>query len=314
MPDAGKKVVSAPAFGLVCMTQGPELRFRTITLKRYRSLDAPERYPALRDLYASNTAKLASAAAYCVARGIRLFRMSAALYPMLDLLDDPTGQAVLDELAPELTAAGQAFHDAGVRVLIHPDQYIVLNSERAEVRVSSLHQFLTHADVLDRLGFERSPYHGMILHGGKGGRAGVLAEVIRDLPDTARLRLVLENDERAYSPAELLPVCQATGTPLVFDAHHHVVHDKLEGQEDPSVREWVLAARATWTPPAWQVVHLSNGIDGPQDRRHSHLITDVPSAYFDVPWIEVEAKGKEEAVLALIGGQTPQTHSLFSGS
>jgi len=307
MPGAGQTVTAPlpPAFGLVCMTQGPELRFRTITLKRYRSLAAAERFPALRDIYASNTAKLSSAAAYCTARGIRLFRMSAALYPMLDLLDDPTGKAVLDELAPELTAVGRAFAQTGVRVLIHPDQYIVLNSERAEVRASSLHQFLTHADVLDRLGFERSPYHCMILHGGKGGRADMLAEVIRDLPDAARRRLALENDERAYSPAELLPVCLATGTPLVFDAHHHVVHDKLATQEDPSVREWVLTARATWTPPEWHVVHLSNGIEGPQDRRHSHLITDVPSAYFDVPWIEVEAKGKEEAVLALIGGQKP---------
>ncbi|WP_420594782.1 UV DNA damage repair endonuclease UvsE [Deinococcus sp.] len=291
-----------PAYGLVCMTLGPELRFRTITLKRYRSLDISERYAALLDLYASNTAKLTEAAAYCTARGIRLFRMSAALYPMLDLLDDPTGTAVLDELAPALLAAGQAFKAAGIRVLIHPDQYIVLNSDRPEVRASSLHQFLTHADVLDRLGFERSPYHCMILHGGKGGRGDVLAAVIRDLPDTARLRLALENDEHIYSPAELLPVCQATNTPLVFDAHHHVVHDKLLDQEDPSVREWVLRARQTWTPPSLQVVHLSNGIEGPQDRRHSHLIADLPSAYFDVPWIEVEAKGKEEAVLALMDG------------
>ena len=71
------------------------------------------------------------------------------------------------------------------------------------------------------------------------------------------------------------------------------------------MREWVLRARATWTPPEWQVVHLSNGIEGPQDRRHSHLITQLPSAYADVPWIEVEAKGKEEAVAALMAGNTP---------
>ena len=294
--------MTVPAYGLVCMTLGPELRFRTITLKRYRMLDVSERYAALLDLYSANTAKLTEAAAYCAQRGIRLFRMSAALYPMLDLVDDPTGKAVLDELAPQLAAAGQAFKAAGIRVLIHPDQYIVLNSDRPEVRQSSLHQFVTHADVLDRLGFERSPYNAMILHGGKGGRGDVLAEVIADLPDAARSRLALENDEHIYSPAELLPICQATGTPLVFDAHHHVVHDKLANQEDASVRQWVLSARATWTPPSLQVVHLSNGIAGPQDRRHSHLIADLPSAYFDVPWIEVEAKGKEEAVLALMEG------------
>ena len=65
------------------------------------------------------------------------------------------------------------------------------------------------------------------------------------------------------------------------------------------MREWVLRSRATWRPPEWQLVHLSNGIEGPQDRRHAHLITEFPSAYADVPWIEVEAKGKEEAIAAL---------------
>ena len=62
----------------------------------------------------------------------------------------------------------------------------------------------------------------------------------------------------------------------------------------------MLAARRTWQPPQWQVVHLSNGLDGPQDRRHSHLIAHVPSAYADVPWIEVEAKGKEDAIAGLV--------------
>jgi UV DNA damage endonuclease len=290
----------SPAYGLVCMTVGPEVRFRTITLSRYRLLEPAARLEALRSLYADNTARLEGAAAYCAARGIRLFRMSAALYPMLDLTDDAAGYDVLNELAPRLLSAGQAFRDAGIRVLIHPEQYIVLNSERAEVRVSSIHQFVTHADVLDRLGFARTPWHCMILHGGKGGRARELTEIIRDLPDAARLRLALENDERAYSPAELMPVCEATNTPMVFDAHHHVIYDKLPDQEHPSVRQWVLAARATWTPPEWQVVHLSNGAEGPQDRRHSQLISDLPGAYFDVPWIEVEAKGKEDAVLALM--------------
>ncbi len=290
----------SPAYGLVCMTVGPELHFRTITLSRYRSLDAAARLAALRSLYADNTARLKSAAAYCAARGIRLFRMSAALYPVLDLIGEGTGYDVLSELAPQLRAAGQAFMDAGIRVLIHPEQYIVLNSERSEVRASSLHQFMTHAEVMDRLGFGRTPYHCMILHGGKGGRANELTEIIRDLPDAARLRLALENDEYAFGPADLLPVCQATNTPMVFDAHHHIIHDKLPDQDHPSVREWVLAARATWSPPEWQVVHLSNGAQGPQDRRHSQLIGDLPGAYFDVPWIEVEAKGKEDAVLALM--------------
>ncbi|BDP40469.1 UV DNA damage endonuclease [Deinococcus aetherius] len=290
-----------PAYGLVCMTIGPEVRFRTITLTNYLKLSPGERETKLLDLYADNISRVRRAADFCAERGIRLYRLSSSLFPMFDLEGDDTGRAVLDHLAPGMREAGQAFLDAGIRVLMHPEQFIVLNSERPEVRASSARTLAAHADTLDRFGFPRSTWNLLLLHGGKGGRAAELAAIVPDLPDTVRLRLGFENDERAYGPQNLLPVCEATGAPLVFDAHHHVVHEKLAGQEDPSVREWVLKARATWRPSEWQVVHLSNGLEGPQDRRHSHLITDFPSAYLDVPWIEVEAKGKEEAVAALMG-------------
>ena len=302
--ETGEDVTSSPspAYGLVCLTVGPDIRFRTITLSRYRVLTPAEREAKLLDLYADNVARVRRAAAFCAARGIRLYRLSSSLFPMFDLAGDDTGRAVLDHLAPQVQAAGQAFRDAGIRVLMHPEQFIVLNSERPEVRTSSARTLAAHADTLDRFGFERSTWNLLLLHGGKGGRAAELAALIPDLPDAVRLRLGLENDERAYGPAELLPVCEGTGVPFVFDAHHHVVRERLPDQEDPSVREWVLAARRTWQPPEWQVVHLSNGLEGPQDRRHSYLIAQLPAAYWDVPWIEVEAKGKEKAVAALMEG------------
>ena len=61
----------------------------------------------------------------------------------------------------------------------------------------------------------------------------------------------------------------------------------------------VAAAATTWPDPAWQVVHLSNGKGGFLDREHSDLIEQVPPAYRNVPWIEVEAKGKETAIAQL---------------
>jgi UV DNA damage endonuclease len=292
-------LTSTPNLGLVCITSGPEVRFRTITLTRYRSLPEAQRWGVLQELYADNISRLNGAAAYCAANGIWLYRMSAALFPMLDLGGDDTGHAVVHALAPQLAAAGAAFEAAGIRVLIHPDQFIVLNSERSDVVERSVQAITAHGLVMDLLGFSRTPWNTILLHGGKGGRAAQLTEMIPTLPDSVRLRLCLENDERAYGPGELLPVCESKGVPMIFDAHHHVVREKLASQDDPSVRGWVLAARVTWTPPEWQVVHLSSGIDGPQDRRHTDLITHFPDAYRDVPWIEVEAKGKELALAGL---------------
>ena len=44
---------------------------------------------------------------------------------------------------------------------------------------------------------------------------------------------------------------------------------------------------------------MSNGASAFLDRNHSAYITALPRAYRDVPWIEVEARGKEFAVARL---------------
>ena len=48
-----------------------------------------------------------------------------------------------------------------------------------------------------------------------------------------------------------------------------------------------------------QMVHISNGREAFSDRNHSDLITVMPSSYRNAPWIEIEAKHKEEAIAKL---------------
>jgi UV DNA damage endonuclease len=140
----------------------------------------------------------------------------------------------------------------------------------------------------------------MLVHGGKGGRADVLVDTISRLPESIRSRLCLENDESCYSASRILDVCRRSGLPMVFDAHHHVIREKLKSYEHPSVRETTLAARETWNPNrGWQIVHISNGATSFGDPRHSGVITRFPRAFLEVNWVEVEAKHKEEAITPL---------------
>lgn len=132
--------------------------------------------------------------------------------------------------------------------------------------------------------------------GGKSDRSERLVEVIGNLPEAIRSRLALENDEYSYSAEEILAVCRQAKIPMVFDAHHHVIHEKLDSYEHPSVAEMVEAAATTWVPPKWQLVHISNGSEAFNDRHHSDLITVMPSSYRYAPWIEIEAKLKEDAI------------------
>jgi UV DNA damage endonuclease len=285
-----------PELGLVCITSSNQVRYRAMTRKRLLQLELPEQERSLRELYADNLRRFNLALDFCVEQGIRLYRLTSALFPFAD---EPIGEAILLEFQETLRETGDRAQSLGIRVVIHPDQFVVLSSDKPDVIENSIKILRAQARTFDLLGLPRSPWAMMEIHGGKGDRAERLIQVIRNLPDEIRCRLALENDEYAYSAEEILAVCREAGVPMVFDAHHHVIHEKLESYEHSSVAEMVLAARSTWPDPKWQLVHISNGCDAFSDPHHSDLITVMPSSYREVPWIEVEAKLKEQAIAKL---------------
>jgi UV DNA damage endonuclease len=172
----------------------------------------------------------------------------------------------------------------------------VLNSESKSVITNSVKVLTAQAHILDALDQPRTAWAAIQLHGGKSRRGPQLIEVIRDLEDGIRRRVALENDEHAFGSQDILEICVEAQVPMVFDAHHHIVHQQLSSYEDPSIRHYLDAAADTWPNREWQLVHISNGRTHPLDRSHSDFVTVLPSAYWHVPYIEVEAKAKEEAI------------------
>lgn len=286
----------SPKLGLVCITASDQVRFRTITRKRLLQLSAVEQPQVLRGLYADNLRRLDAALEFCETHQIELYRLSSGLFPFADC---SIGAGVLTEFEETLSTIGQRAIASNIRLVLHPEQFVVLNSDRPEVIENSIKLLDLHGQVFDWLGLQRSPWAAITLHGGKANRDERLIQVICNLPPAIGSRLVLENDEYAYSAAEILRVCQAAGIPMVFDAHHHAVNQHLSSYEDPTVAEMLAAARATWPEPSWQLVHISNGRDFFTDPHHSDLITQMPTAYYQAPWIEVEAKHKEIAIAKL---------------
>ncbi|GBE90654.1 UV DNA damage repair endonuclease UvsE [Nostoc cycadae] len=287
-----------PNLGLVCITVSQQVRFKTITRTRYLKFSLAERESTLRQLYQHNLQRLHDALTFCEQNQIRLYRMTSNLFPMNDL-EDQIGENLLEEMADELGKIGQRAVALGIRMVLHPDQFVVLSSDSPEVVQTSINILSRHARDLDLLGLPRSPWSLMNIHGGKSQRAEKLVKVILQLPEAIKSRLTLENDEYAYSASEILAVCQEAEIPLVFDAHHHICHENLDSYNDPSVATMFEAARSTWKNPDWQLVHISNGETAFKDRKHSDLITDMPDIYYQAPWIEVEAKRKEEAIAHL---------------
>lgn len=288
----------APNFGLVCITFSEECRYRTVTRTRYLALaDDDARRRELLSLYWDNVQRIHGALSFCNRRGIKLYRVTSNLFPMSD---EPIGRAVLRDLTATLSSVGRRAERLGIRVVIHPDQFVVLSSDSPAVVSTSVAILAKHALAFDLMDLPRSPWAAMIVHGGKAGRAERLLETIVQLPANVRDRLCLENDEYSYSAGEILDVCRRAKVPMVFDNLHHAIHEKLDDYADPSVGEFVEAAASTWPTRVWQLVHLSNGHNDFRDRNHSQLIADFPPSYANVPWIEVEARGKEEAIAGLV--------------
>lgn len=284
------------ALGLVCQTSTEEIRYRTITRTRLRSFPPDVQVTTLRELYLDNVRRISAAIDFCVKHKLRLYRLPSGLFPQCE---EQPGYDVLSEMTEALAGIGDRVTAAGMRLVMHPDQFVVLSSDTPHVILNSIEILRHHARVLDLLRQPRSQWTAVEIHGGKGGRSDTLVRVISELPDEIRTRLALENDEYAYNAQQILDVCRRTGMPMVFDAHHHVVHEELDSYEHPSIAAVTAAARETWTDPAWQMVHISNGRDSFNDAKHADYVAIMPSAFRTVPWIEVEAKQKELAIARL---------------
>ncbi len=285
-----------PQLGLVCITSSKDVRYRMVTRKRLLEQSDEGQRRILEDIYRDNIQTFDKAMAYCLAEGIRLYRIPSSIFPFAD---EDIGRAVLAPFAATLGRSGRRATEHGIRLVMHPDQFVVLSSDSEGVVANSIKILQMHADIMDLLEQPRSPWALLEVHGGKGQRADALVQRIATLPDGIRCRLGLENDEYAYGADEIHDICMRSGVPMVFDAHHHIVHAKLSSYDDPSVGAMLLKARATWANPAHQLVHISNGRESFNDRQHSDLISVMPSSYLAAPYIEIEAKLKEEAIRGL---------------
>lgn len=287
-----------PKLGLVCITQSNEVRYRTVTRKRLLELSPDGQRKLLDEIYRDNIQSFDAALRYCEREGIGLYRIPSSIFPFAD---EDIGRDVLQPLAGALARSGQRASEGQIRLVMHPDQFVVLSSDSPDVVANSIKILQMHADIMDLLLQPRSPWALLEIHGGKANRGEALAERIAALPEPIRSRLGLENDEYSYSAAEIHDVCMRSGVPMVLDAHHHIVHEKLSSYDDPSVADMLGRARATWPDPAWQLVHISNGRTSFNDRQHADMITVMPASYANAPYIEIEAKAKEEAMQQLHG-------------
>ncbi len=186
-----------------------------------------------------------------------------------------------------------------IRLSFHPDQFVVLNSESERVVASSVREMEHQAAVSRFIGAEALTLHGGGLTGGATAALERLERGIERLSENARSLLCLENDDRLFSPQDLLPLCERMGIPFVYDVHHHRCRpDSLSVQEVTERGGGTWRSREPW-------MHISSPKDGwgsANPRLHADFIdpADVPGEWRGRGiTIDVEAKEKERAVIAI---------------
>lgn len=287
--------------GLCCIFVDEPIRFRTTTATAMLRLGRAEALERLSSLCLANAEALLSALEYCAAHGIGDFRVNSQILPLRT--HPQAGYRVAElpasrQILAVFRKCGQYARDQGLRLTFHPDPFVLLSSPRPDVTRSSVAELRYQAEVAEWVNADVINIHAGGAYGDKQAALGRLSKAVARLPGPVRRRLTLENDDRVYTPRDLLPFCRSEGVPLVYDAHHH--RCLPDGYSVANATELALA---TWNREP--LFHLSSPRDGwrkPQPNRHHDYIRprDFPRQWLHLDLtVEVEAKAKELAVLRL---------------
>jgi UV DNA damage endonuclease len=206
----------------------------------------------------------------------------------------------------ELTAIGNFIKTNSIRVSMHPGQYTVLNSTSKDTVWRSIQELEYHALFLDSLGLDYT--HKLVLHvggvyGDKTSSLDRFCENFLRLSDSAKNRLIVENDEKSYSIEDVLGLCKRIGAPAVFDNLHHRYNPSMAEDLAP-----ILAAvKDTWKKKDGNMkVHYSDSSLQKRFGAHSDfVVTENFLKYYELakpfnPDIMLEVKDKDISAVKCI--------------
>ncbi|MCY4732980.1 UV DNA damage repair endonuclease UvsE [Natronomonas gomsonensis] len=273
---------------------------RSMQKKTYESRGLPY----VSELARQNFADLHEILQWNLDHDIRFYRCTSELIPWnsqfeLSALPD------YDEIETLARRCGALIDETGMRLTFHPDYWCKLASEADDTVERAVTAVEYHADWLDLMGLDRSPYYGINVHigatyGDKDATADRFCETIDRLSPGARERVTVENDDKPslWSVPELTEqVSDRTGVPVVFDYHHHSFTDR-----GYTYREAFELAADTWgdVRPA---VHYSEperlGDPTARPQAHADSVAGVPEWLCERADVMLEAGAKERALLAV---------------
>ena len=157
-------------------------------------------------------------------RMVRLTSDMLSFYTMDDwkpFWQSSTVQTLLEKWFAPL---GETARQNDVRVSFHPDQFVVLASDRPEVVNKSIEEFEYHVAMARWMGYTKK-FQDIKINIHISGRAGVegFRQAYKRLSDSARSCITIENEEISYGLDDCLQLSDIV--PIVLDIHHHWIRE-----------------------------------------------------------------------------------------
>lgn len=262
---------------------------------RLSSLDDPEK---LRALVWENLLAVENILRWNAEHGVALFRMGQSLIPFASHPAFPYDWE--EEHGDDLRNLGELARNLGVRLSMHPGQFINPGSPNPHTVERSLMELRYATRVLDHLG---SPDGVIVLHlgGAYDDRPAAVTrfvEVMRSRPELLRY-LALENDERIWTADEIATAAKLLGIPAILDTLHHSLNPGRR-----TLSEALDLSLPTWTNSRPKL-HLSSQDPTKRPGAHAYTVQEVDwHALIEAldgreADVMVEAKGKELALAPL---------------
>ncbi len=206
-----------------------------------------------------------------------------------------------DHFKEEFKHIGDFIRKHDMRLSMHPDQFILINSPDKGVLERSIKELDYHQQVLDLMGLDNAAkiqIHVGGVYNDKNKSMERFKERYHDL-DKVKERLIIENDDRNYSLKDCIDIHSKTGIPLLFDVFHHGLNNNGE-----TIKECFDMFSGTWkNRDGLPMVDYSSQQSGKRQGKHSESIDPEDfgrfleeSRPFDFD-IMLEIKDKEKSAL-----------------
>jgi UV DNA damage repair endonuclease len=157
-------------------------------------------------------------------RMLRLTSDMLSFYTMDEYKDFWHSTDVQNSLARWFAPIGETARANDVRLSFHPDQFVVLASDREEVVNKSIEEFEYHCDMVRWMGYGKSfqDFKVNVHISGRKGPQGI-RDVYSRLSPEARNTLTLENEEYTHGLSDCLSLSDLV--PTVMDIHHNWIRE-----------------------------------------------------------------------------------------